>query len=315
MIKRYFIVILTALFVWNCGNRSTKKDDPLFGIQYLAEYHNEYDGNQLIKTTIIETETYKNAVQVSKYEHIYEYSDGKLIRKNEFEIDAKGNKILQEVVNYTDGIEKITLNGVDTTGYEKQQYDSQGRLIHHIRKENISVPAFDFEIADNFEDTMVYDSEGKEIERTRIDLRSGAIHKELIFYDTIPPMPSPSDANIIYFHTIESGDTTTTKRYYNGELQEIFLEIKGIDATKELAYDADNVLITSQKKIISGNVEIQVTYDPELHATDSSFYIQDKVIKSVLIFPDHKTITLTEYDERGNLLMEKTILYIYKNIP
>ena len=118
-------------------------------------------------------------------------------------------------------------------------------------------------------------------------------------------MPSPSNANIIYFHTIESGDTITTKRYYNGELQEIILEIKEADAIKELTYDADNVLIESQKTITSGDVEIKVTYHPEFHANDSIFYFHDKIIKSVLIFPDHKSITLTEYDERGNLLMEK----------
>ena len=315
-ISKHSATILLIFFLSSCGNSLAKKDMPEYDYLLTTEYNNEYNADKLVKVTIIRSEAYKNSNKlfyVSKYEHIYEYIGNKLVKINEFEIDVEGNKTLQYTVNYVgNSEEKIGWNNSDTISYEKRQYDSEERLIGHIKRTNISVYEFDFEIADNFEERMVYDEKGNLIERNITDYFFGKSRKELIFYNKTDLLSNSIDLDIIYYQTTEHGDTTKTERYYNGEFETIVLEIKDNKTIKELTYTADNTLIFSQETIDLGNETIEVTEFPEHNSIDSVFCIKEKEVKSVSISSGQKRTTFTEYDKYGNQLVEKTYTLFYK---
>ena len=313
-----YIVMLSFFFLWSCENTQKKKDTSEFDYLLISEYYNEYDVfGKLVKTIITKSEAYNNynnISQISKFESIYEYSDNKLTKRNEFEVDNTGSKVLQHTTNYTNNVEEeITWDGTDTISYQKRQYDSSERLTYLIKKTNFSAPDFDFEIADNFEERIVYDKKGNIIERTIIDYLSGKSRKEHFFYDSIPPTFSYRDSHIVFYKTIKNGDTIKTERYYNGELDEITLTVNKKAVTKEFTYMPNNVLILSQEILELGDKRIEVTNIPKLHTIDSLFYSNNKEIKSVLISKEQRNTTLTEYDEHGNILSQKEYIVFLKN--
>ena len=311
-------IILSFLFLLSCNNTSTKKDVPEFDYLSITEYHNEYNDNKLIRVIVTQSETYKGVnafFNGSKYERIYEYCDGKLKKESEFEIDIMENRILRSTTIYTENLkEEIEWNGSDTVRYQKREFDSEGRETFHKKKHYFSVPDFDFEIADNFEERTKYDENYEVTERIRIDYHSGTTRRELLFSDSLPATFDAAGADIVLYKTIENGDTIKTERYFNGVLEVTALTVTERNITKEFDCDSDNVLTLSRETLeLGGERIVEVINFPESHSTHSSFYFKDKEIKSVSISPESQRVTLTEYDEHGNVLKEKEyILFLEK---
>ena len=298
----------SVLLLCSCGGTTNRIDVPEYDYSTVTHYKNEYSQKRLIKTDVVQYDYDINHKKSSAPTHTsaidYVYDDGKLITKMEYDTD-KGTKRLHYVTNYRGGVEeKIELSGHDTVDYQLIETDSTGKMIRHIQKRNLEVPAFGMVVHDNFDRQTRYDSLGNRVEESITDFTTGRTRMIRYCYDTIPVASQDSLLEIVCYNDEQLGDTLQTKRYVNNVLIDISKEIQQGGTKWELTLNPNRELVESHMTLTKDNERIVVTDDIETQFIDSSFYMKDKEVKLVTVSPDFKTTVFTEYDDYGNMVKE-----------
>ena len=295
----------------SCRGNTNRSDMPEYDYIITVEYHNEYENGRIIKSLVTESELYASsdvAVQTVMYEHDYIYKADSLISKMEYKIEIFGERTLQRTTNYYEGKkEYISWNGKDTTSYELREYSSDSTQVYFKKRNGLIAPAFDLVIDDNFEEWTLYDTDGRQIESTRRDMSTGKTSIIKSFHDVKPIIRPSEEVTVVYFEEECAGDTIITRRYENDVLTDIYKAYEDGKSKYELTLTPDYDLVSATETIERGNEKIVINNLTEFKSTDSLFYLNNKEIRSVVVFPDHKTTIITEYDLYGNISKETSI--------
>jgi hypothetical protein len=281
---------------------------PDYDLMVLNEYVNEYDDNwRLVKSIVTESEIVKNSsvpVGQFKFENVYTYELDKLVRKDEYIVSDSGLKNLFNSTIFSGNTEEwIGWDGSDTTSYQLWERDDKNRVVRRIERENINVSEFDFVVNKNFEEWLIHDND-RLLEQRKKDLLTGETLTTKFFYGQRPSISPAPDLDVVYYEENKSGDTLVTKRYHNGSLEDIFKDYEVGNHKWNLFLDPDYTLALSNETIVDGDERIEISKNTEFHSIDSLFYRNNVEFKSVVVYPDQKVTTLTDYDKLGNKVKE-----------
>jgi hypothetical protein len=300
--------VLCILLFCHCSNKSDKSDTPEYDHLLLTEYANDYDDGRLVKSVITESGFLANSdypATQTVCEHLYTYEFDKPVSKDEYKTEASGYKKLLCSTRFRNSVEEwIEWKEHDTVSYQFRENDSSGRLIRHIKKLHVSVPAFDFSVNDNFDESYRYDSLGNISERVVTDLSTGEMQKTLFYHDTLPSPSHNSSFHIVCFDNETINDTARTRRYDNGVLTDIFVMYEKDGSKWELTFTPDEDLVLSSETIEENSEKTVIIKSIEFQSIDSLFYQNHKGIKSVSVSPEQCITVIMEYDEYGNIAKE-----------
>lgn len=311
-----YLLIFAIAAIASCGGKSNG-NAPDYDLLNVTEYANDYNDGRLVKVVVTETTTEKGSAfpaDKSQYEHVYIYQSGTLTRHDEYDITDNGRReLLYSTIFTANTEESIGWDGSDTTSYRRYERDTKGRIVRTVAREIINAPAFDFVVNDNFDERTIYDGDDdspSEIRRT--DLATGQTRTTKIFRNTEPSIVPAPDVNVIYYQETKTGDTLVTRRYENGVLKDTFKEYGSGGRKYEHTFSPAGDLVFAEETIGNGGERITITRISELQSTDSTFYRNDRVVRTVVAYPDQTTTTLTDYDPQGNPTREARFIKYHR---
>lgn len=310
--KLYEIAMIGLLLVPLCFSCVNKTDITIW------EYENIYDKSGHLQMSFVKTfeQGLFRKKLLDKSEHVYYYADdGKLMRKEEYNLDEEKGRRMQYVEKLSDTLkESIYLNGVDTAIYSLDEFNKKSQWIRHISK----MP----ESGDYVEWKYVYDSSGCCVQaigldywRNRRTIRYFSVEGKSSLPQNIPDSISRFYAvEDVVSDTVYQEDTLIVRNYLNGKLDFVVKKIENKKQQVEMEYDRNNQLVMLKKIFNEGDKRIEIEESfIDHHHIDSIFYIKDKEVKQVSIRPAFKLLFLTDYDEWGNVVRQESRAKLLEN--
>lgn len=299
---RLLIGCFITMFIWNCN--VTDKRDCCIGNIDITDYQNTY--NQEGKLVYVKYKTMSNVILNGKNVHAYISDTGKYC--NEYQNDTVytltrvSDSLRESEIIRKDGRveETIRLKSKDTIYHQLCCYNLYGKL------------SYSRLMSKELEDTVLeetnyyYDQYGNQIKYQTHDWISGEKDETYLFYNlsyekAVKHVPvSIANKSIICFDSVKVQDTVVIKRYIDGEIDNIIKNWQ----TKEKEYILDinrkGEELLRQVKYKENGVDINVVRFRN-RITDSIFSIDDLEVKRVSSEQMFRTVTLMEYDNKGNI--------------
>lgn len=295
-----------------CSSRSVKQEG--YDAVTIEEFNNMYDSSgRLAQVKIVRTDYFfvdnkkiDENIDVVDRQYFYTSNDEYTIE----EISSSGEK---EISNYSVNSEEIIrIENDDTTFYRLWRYIDENTPSYTRKRHKLKSILSDFIIDDDNEEYFYYDANNRLIRVLSIDHSTGKTLESwrfdnISFEEALKRVPvSDNEIEVVCFSTQSIRDTVIKRRYVNNTLEATYKEFFEGHKCIEEAYDNSGILETRQEEFVEDGYKIAVNIATEFNTIDSTFYQNNTEVKSVLISPESKVTTITEYDKRGNILIQKT---------
>lgn len=284
--KNNFLIITSALLISCSSKNAVKETIEQTPIITTYKYNNQYDKDgRLIKIDIRITQKISNYSELKLEEIKFNYKNNKLIDKRTFSIFEDG-KTLSEIESFNDTSSSIIkLNGQDTTMRLLNILDNKGNIVRRISKYNLISSEYSINNKIDTDDSYKFDSVGRQISFINKDNISKIVNQGKFKYSI-------------------KADTLIKETYINNELHSTTKTINN----KHFTYNNEYKLINYLENKPGKNSRIEVNVDWINKDIDSTFYCKEKVVKTTSNRADNRTVTTRKYDNKGNIIIEKTIV-------
>jgi len=234
----------------------------------FSEYTNQYTAEGLLEKVIVNRYEVagKSKELLFNSESLYTYEENELKEIREFRILEDGSRMLESLHLYKEGIEEVYT-------YDKNEISSY-RLSEYDPEKRMRREVRRTEMSYPEFDFMVEDD-----------------YEEITFYNT----------NDEIIHEVKYD-------YGKRVCQETLKTVKTIEGAieKECMYDRNDNPLMETHVSTKDSFDIEVTYLHDFLRTDSLYCKEDKEVRKVSISPEEKITTVRTYDERRNVIKEKT---------
>lgn len=312
--KTGYSLLYGMFFLLNaCGQPEPQEE---YDSIITSVYTNNYDTNGRLSEVLIEKQSrfLDHGVYIPGYaieivrKYIYSDNDTYTITETN---NLFPDKMTETVVGKT--FEKhYTLDNGDTTEFRMRSFADTNKLkpLLEIEKWKFSgFPISDFEENRNIETHYYYDRDGNQTGIIRKDFNSGETVETYRFKDsrydqaikTVPESENKQD--IICYSEKTVADTVIT--LYHVNMDAPYSTKRYVDNGKsiEITYDTDQKPQYIATKYTANGFDIEVR-ETIPDGIDSIYCIKGKEVRCVTILPEGKSITISEYDEKGNITKE-----------
>lgn len=309
------ILTLIVLLISSCSQSDPQEE--MYDFITTTTYRNSYDAaGKLSSVNISERDEQningeymlkevKHAVQKYKYpeDAICEVSTTYDWSPEDIRMTVTGEKSNED---YT------VRNGSDTLYYDLSVYLDKDKTKLKYKRfiwKSITSSEGSYGKNENTESTYDYDDKGNNTRIISRDFITGDSVKTCIFYnipykEAVKLTPERKYTQIVCCLEKETGDTTITNYQLNGKTTYYYKKYKDGDKTIEAKYDVDSLLVEKITNYKEDELDITVKQVSELALIDTTYYMSGKEIRKISVFPDSKSVTTSEYDDKGNIVKE-----------
>ena len=183
----------------------------------------------------------------------------------------------------------------------------------HCWKEiNINFPIDDYEENVNTETLYYYDENGNQTKIIENDFNSGETiethrFKDLQYEQAIKAIPkSKNKLKIICYSEEINADTTTTIYRVDNNISYYVKQYVDNGKTIKATFDENQKLQDKTTSYTADGLDIEIRelIDNENVLIDSTYCKGGKEVKYINIFSGSKSVTTSEYDEKGNIILK-----------
>ncbi len=314
--------IVVCLFCISC-NDTIKQVEIQFGVIEDINYKNNYlDGKlQSVDVEWITSEYNRGNVvnkDIKNVNNKYHYSSSE-----EYKISSNELGDDKHYIEYHSplSLEQYTLtsNG-DTIDYynrEYIEYIGEKRLSSLRKKSTLNSVAFDLFVNDNYKEYYTHNDMGQVSKKRHYNYDDKSWTSTYFFYDIPYSEVCKSDLDsprtIINYITNIHGDTTVITKYENGEMFSINKEY--IDNNKKVCsyYDGIGDFLFEEVSYTKNDTTYMVLNTPMFEQNnkfnvDSTYIINENIVREVQISEGDKTTITNEYDSKGNILKKRSVI-------
>lgn len=313
--KIRILIVLIISLTSSCAQPRVQEE--MFDFITTTIYHNNYDTTGRLSFVNVVENTEENVdgkyiltdaihtVQKYKYsiDGIHEISTISDRFPNSIYIIKNGEKSYEDY-----SIE----NGSDTVYYNFSIYlDKDKSKLQYNRSigKSIDFSEGHYEKNENTESNYYYDNRGNNTKIIKRNFITGDLIETYIFYnipykEAVKLASKRENVEIVCCNEKERGDTTITYYQINGKTTYYTKKYKDGDKTIEARFDADSLLVEQNTNYKQNELDITVKQVSELKLIDSIYHIAGKEIRRVSVYPDSKSITISKYDVKGNIVKE-----------
>lgn len=301
-------LLLTCIALSSCGTQTAPQET--FDRMDIITYKNTYseDDKLLNVQTINMRYVYENGLNMVPVMIDTCTSDYKYINDVDYVIE-EDFKFLGEkkITKYIGNTEEVLIRDEkkDTVSYSFLRYydsnKSQLAYARNISKSNYSTNG-------NYEEEREYDKDGNNIKRVRyyFDTKKKELtytFEHMLYDEAIKKIPRMDDeCKIICYTENMVGDTIVKQKAINGILESLEKVIIEGDKKTQLWYSNDMKLIESSMQLKKDGFDIITRHSLANNWTDSTFYRGGKEIRHVYLSDKYKQVTVSKYDENGNII-------------
>lgn len=306
------LIILVVGILFSCGSNSTEE---LFDTITTITYNNQYDkDNRLVKVETTEQEELNVngeyvLADIRNGQHVYEYYDDDTCKTYTNDITS-GLYFIDKYGVYS--YEHIIIDEGDTTYFNQKIFinkEKQKLSYERLRlNKRFLIDKTKFRI--NTESNYYYDQAGNNNKIIERDFNSGQVLEtylfvNLSFNDVFKQLPkSKNKQRVVNSIETMNGDTTIIVSYINDTLSVISKKYQKGDKQIEETLDQHNRPTRIVTRYRENNTDIKIEEIMELGLVDSTYSINEKIVRESENYSDSKTITTLEYDQYGNKIKE-----------
>lgn len=298
-----------------CGQPEPREE--MYDFIITTEYRNSYDAAGKLSSVNISERNEQNVngkymLKDSKHTvQKYKYPEGAICQISTTS-DYSPDDVHISVTGEKSDEDYTVRNGSDTLYYDLSVYlDKEKTKLKYRRYiwKGVASAAGSYGKDENTESTYDYDDKGNNTRIIKRDFITRDSIETFIFYnipykEAVKLAPGRKNTQVVCCLEKEAGDTTVTNYLVNGETTACYKKYKDGDKTVEARYDADSLLVEKNTGYKEGEFDITVKQISEFELTDTTYCMAGKKIRKVSVYPDSKSVTTSEYDDRGNVVKE-----------
>lgn len=305
--------LLLFLSIAFCACSTSKIPQEQYDRITTTTYKNIYDNdNRLLETKSITTlSVYEKGVNTARLEIDMQTCRYEYINNTDYIIEESSRISDEKVVTKYIGNseERLTLNGSgDTVSYLLLQYHDNNRSLLAYSKNIINPGTSTVNSMDNYEEDSEYYENGNEIKKVRYDRNAKTrkttyIFEHLPYAEAIKKIPHTNgEYEVVCYTRKMTGDTIVKQEIINGAPGKVEKTITGKGKKQHLLFSKDIKLLESTEELEKDGVHINVRHSVLGNWSDSTYYKSGKEIRYVNISDRYKLLTISKYDEKGNII-------------
>jgi len=315
--KTVYSLLYGMLFLLSSCGQLREQDE--YNTVRTAVYTNSYDANGRLSKVVIK----QQSRYLDKLGYLWEPVNVTVQRYNYPDIDTyiitETNDLFPNEISTTiigETFEKsYTLKNNDTIKIHVRTYTDATKskpLLERDKYKFSSFPIDDYEENVNTETLYYYDENGNQTKIIENDFNSGETiethrFKDLQYEQAIKAIPkSKNKLKIICYSEEINADTTTTIYRVDNNISYYVKQYVDNGKTIKATFDENQKLQDKTTSYTADGLDIEIRelIDNENVLIDSTYCKGGKEVKYVNIFSESKSVTTSEYDEKGNIILK-----------